>query len=147
MRKAIVTVLLAGLVAGVPGSAAAGRTKTIHKEFSAGPLAPMPNVAEDVGHSCLTGAEGVHKSTVAFKTPGRGTLQVSVGEFDGDWDLYVLDSSGNRIGTSEASQIQGAPQEESLTLKLAAKKTYSIVACNFAGGPTAAGHYMYKYRR
>lgn len=147
MRKAVITVLLAGLVAGLPGSASAGRTKTIHKEFSAGPLAPMPNVAEDVGHSCLTGAEGVHKSTIAFKTPGKGVLDVTISEFEYDWDLYVLDSKGTRIGTSEASQLQGASQEEHINIRLAAKKTYSIVACNFAGGPTAAGHYSYKYKK
>ena len=149
MRKVVVSVLAAGLVIGaLAGPAAAGKKKTISKTFSAGPHAPLPNAeAEDIGHSCLAGQEGVHKTTVSFKTPGKGKLSVGLHDFEGDWDLYVLDSKGAMIGVSEASQLQGAGPEENLTVSLAARKTYKIVACNFAGGPTASGHYRYTYKR
>ncbi len=148
MRKVVISILAAGLVVGaLGGPAAAGKKKTISKEFSAGPHAPLPNATEDIGHSCIAGQEGVHKTTISFKTPGKGTLTVGIHDFDGDWDLYVLDSKGAMLGVSEASQLQGAAPEENVTVRLAAKKTYDIVACNFAGGPTASGHYKYVYKK
>lgn len=149
MRKALASILAAGLVFGMlAGPAVAGKKKKISKTFAAGPNIPIPNAdpGATFGHSCMAGEEGVHKTTVAFKTPGKGTLDVSIENFQGDWDLYVLDAAGNRIGTSEASQLQDAPPVERIMVPLAAKKTYSIVACNFAGGPTADGKYTYTYK-
>ncbi len=148
MRKALASILAAGLVFGMlAGPAVAGKKKKISKTFAAGPHIPLPNATEDLGHSCLAGEEGVHKTTIAFKTPGKGLLDVSIENFQGDWDLYVLDAAGNMIGVSEASQLQEAPPVEQIMIPLAAKKDYSIVACNFGGGPTADGKYTYTYKK
>jgi hypothetical protein len=149
MRKALASILAAGLVFGMlAGPATAGKKKKITKTFAAGPHVPIPNAdpGNTLGHSCLAGEEGVHKTTVAFKTPGKGLLDVSIDGFEGDWDLYVLDASGATIGVSEASQLQEAPTVERIMVPLAAKKTYSIVACNFAGSPLADGTYTYTYK-
>lgn len=147
MRKALASILAAGLVFGMLAGPAVAGKKKITKTFTAGPHVPLPNATEDLGHSCLAGEEGVHKTTIPFKTPGKGILDVSIENFQGDWDLYVIDAAGSRIGVSEASQLQEAPAVEQIMIPLAAKKTYSIVACNFAGGPTADGTYTYTYKK
>ena len=147
MRKTVISIALVGLMAALPGSAFAGKTKTIHKEFSVGPLAPLPVLSDADPNGCRSGQEGVHKTTIPFTAPKKGTLSVNLAEFDGDWDLYVTSKSGGVIAASDASQIQGSPQEENITVRLGTKQAVNIVACNWAGGPTAAGHYMYKYKK
>ena len=146
MRKTMVSVALVGLMAALPGSALAGK-KTIHKEFSAGPHAPIPVLSDADPNGCRNGEEGVHKTTVPFKAPGKGVLSVGIDTFDGDWDLYVLSKSGSVLAASDASQLQGSPQEENISMRLGKKQAVQIVACNWAGGPTASGHYMYKYKK
>jgi hypothetical protein len=146
MRKTVISVALVALVAAVPGSALAGK-KTIHKSFSAGPHAPIPVLSDADPNGCRNGEEGVHKTTVPFKTPGKGLLKVGLEAFEGDWDLYVTTKTGTVIAASDASQLQGSPQEENITVPLGAKKSVNIVACNWAGGPTAEGHYTYKYKK
>jgi hypothetical protein len=148
MRKALVAILLIGLVSAMPGAALAGKkkTKTIHKELSFGPLAPMPMwVAVDPA-GCRVGEEGIHKTTVEFTTPQKGVLSVEIAEFEGDWDLYVMDGDST-LAASEAFQIDGsAPQTEQIQIPLRKKQSIQIVACNWSGGLTATGHYMYKYK-
>ncbi|MDQ3985256.1 MAG: hypothetical protein M3280_02005 [Actinomycetota bacterium] len=148
MRRALVSILVLGLVGGVVSAPAlAGKKKTIKKEFSAGPHAPLPILADASPNGCLDGQEGLNKTTVAFKTPGKGLLDVTIHEFEGDWDMYVTTPDGSVLAASDSSQLQGAAQEERIQINLPAKKSFNIVACNWAGGPTAAGHYTYKYKK
>ena len=147
MRKTLISVALTGLMAALPATALAGKTKTIHKTFEAGPHAPVPILSDLEPNGCLGGVNGVHKTTVPFKAPGKGKLSVSIENFEGDWDLYVTTKSGSVVGASDSSQLQGSPQEEKLSVSVGKGKKVNIVACNWAGGPTAEGHYMFKYRR
>lgn len=143
MLKLVGTALAAGLVIGlIGGPAAAGRTKTIHREFTAGPNVPMP----DSDNGCLSGVEGVQKTTIPFKAPKAGMFTASIHDFQGDWDLFVTDSKGTVLGVDDSSQLTGDPVDETIILRLKAGQKVNIVACNWAGGPTAAGHYMYKYK-
>lgn len=147
MRKALVSILLIGLVSAMPGAAVAGKkkTKTIHEDLAFGPLAPLP-YASDLGpEGCRMGEEGVHKTTFSFTTPAKGVLDVTLEAFEGDWDLYVMDGD-NVLAASDQSQLQGAGASEKILIPLGKKKTIQIVGCNWAGGPTATGMYMYKYK-
>ncbi len=145
MRKALASILAAGLVFGMlAGPAVAGKKKKISKTFTAGPNVPGADVA---ANTCLHSEEGVSKTSIAFKTPGKGLLDVGLENFQGDWDLYVLDAAGNTVASSGGSQLTGDAAVEQIMVPLAAKKTYSIVACNFAGGPTADGKYTYTYKK
>ena len=149
MRKAIVSMLALGLIASAfsAGPAVAGKKKkktvTIHQEFSAGPHLPLPG--QEVA-GCADGQAVVHKTVVPFTTPAKGVLEVELGEFQGDWDLYVYEA-GSIIAASESDQTGGAPATEQIMVNVGAKKALEIVACNWAGGPTASGHYMYKYKK
>ena len=82
---------------------------------------------------------------IPFTTPGKGVLTVEIGGFQGDWDLYVFENGGI-LAAAESDQVGGAPATEKIMVLLGAKKKVEIVACNWSGGPTASGHYMYKYK-
>lgn len=148
MRKALVSILLIGLVGAIPTWAEAGKKKTVTvtKEFSAGPHAPMPMTSSVDPRGCTFGEEGVHKTSVPYKTPGKGVLSVELSGFEGDWDLHVLDGDGNALAVSNQGQPEAA-QMEAIQILLGAKQEIQIVACNWAGGPTASGTYIYKYKK
>ena len=147
MRKSIVSILLLGLVAGafsaVPALAKKKKTVTVHQEFTAGPHLPLPG--QDVP-GCSAGEETIHKTTIPYKTPAKGLLSVEMGDFQADWDLYVYEG-GNIIAASEGDQTGGGAPTEQIMINLGAKKNIEIVACSWAGGPTASGHFMYKYKK
>ena len=149
MRKAIVSILALGLIAAAFSAAPAvakkkKKTVTVHKEISAGPHLSFPGEA---AAGCADGQETINKTTVPFTTPGKGILTVEIGEFQGDWDLYVFEA-GNIIAAAESDQTTGgAPATEKIMINLGAKKNIEIVACPWAGGPTATGHFMYKYKK
>ena len=150
MRKMIAVALAAGLATAVvsgPAIAGKGKTKTVHKTFSAGPHAPAPILGDAEPNGCFNSVDGVNKTTINYKTPGTGTLSVKLMNFEGDWDLFVADSKGNVLAASDASQLTGDAPEENISLPLGKKQSISIVACNWAGGPTAEGHYTYKYKK
>ena len=152
MRKVLVSVLLLGLIAGAlsAGPAIAKKKKkktiTVSEEFSAGPHAPIPVLSDADPNGCRNGEDGVHKTTVEYTTPGKGIMTVEIKDFQGDWDLYLMEGD-NVIAASDASQLQEAPPVETIMINLGAKKNVSIVACNWAGGPTAAGSFTYKYKK
>ena len=152
MRRVLISVLLLGLIAGALSAAPAvakkkkKKTITISKEFTAGPHAPIPVMSEVEPNGCRNGENTVHKTTVPFTTPGKGILTVKISDFEGDWDLFLMEGT-NVVAASDASQLQGAAQSEQITINLGAKKAVEIVACNWAGSPIAAGSYTYKYQK
>lgn len=151
MRKVLVSILLLGLIASAfsvaPAMAAKRKKKvTITKEFSAGPHAPMPTGVAGEADGCRDSTEGVNKTVVDFKTPGKGVITVKIEAFEGDWDLYLVEGDST-LASATSSQLEGAAAEEQIMISLGAKKNVSIVACNWAGGPTATGSYKYTYTK
>ncbi len=154
MRKAVVSIIALGLVASLTASPAlAGKkkaTKTISNTISATAI-PFPNLSSHTGTAqpgCTAGQEGVHKHTHPFETPGAGTLTLSMSGFTGDWDLYVFDDAGVIVGRSENAQADPAmaPAEEAIEATLAARKTYDLIVCNWAGAPQATVEYTYVWK-
>jgi hypothetical protein len=145
MRKAVISVLVVALVAGlVAAPASAGKKKTKKEDWSmTGRPLPILSDASDTG--CLEGQEGIHKTTHPFTTPGSGILEARIDNFQGDWDLYVVDENGV-LAASDTSQLQGSPPQELILLPLKKGTDVAIVACNWAGGPTAEGHLVYTYK-
>lgn len=135
----IIGTLLVGLT-GAP-AAAESKKKTVEEEWDVIAL-PFPGADDHSDPDEECGVEGASYAIHAFQTPGRGSLNVTLNEFQGEWDLYVTDADGNLLGSSV--NFMAGP-EESLTLKLAAKVDISIYACNFLGGPTAHGVLKYVY--
>ena len=130
--------LLAGLAV-TPGNAA--RRKTIKQQWDV-TAAPFPGAEDHSTPSEECGVEGVTYAIHAFKTPAKGRLDVRINQFEGEWDLYVTDSSGRLLGSSV--QFMGT-SEERVVINVAAKTNLQIYACNFLGGPSAHGQLKYVY--
>ena len=152
MRKALVSLVALGLVAGLsasPALAGKKKTKTISDTISATAF-PFPNLSSHTGTpvpGCAAGQEGVHRITTKLETPGAGILTFTMSGFTGDWDLYLFDEAGVAIARSDNAQVpDGAAPDEKIEVPLLAGKTYDLVVCNWAGAPQATADYKYVYK-
>jgi hypothetical protein len=78
-----------------------------------------------------------------FKVPAAGTLAVEVSGYQGDWDLLLLDADNEELATGGSSDL-GVPETTEVRFKKA--QNVSIVACNWAGTPTATVKYTFTYK-
>ena len=153
MRKALASLVALGLLVGAsasPALAGKKKTKTISDSVAVTAL-PFPNYSSHTATptpGCTAGQEGVHKLSIPIETPGAGKFTAAMAGFTGDWDLYLFDDAGVIVGRSENAQADPAmaPAEESIEVALAAKKTYQLVVCNWAGAPQATVDYTYVYK-
>lgn len=145
MRKwfaALVAVLVLPALAALPADAGRGPSRG---SFVARGL-PFPALQADVYYpqkgSCLDGLEGVHKVSEPFQAPSSGTLSIFLEALSGDWDLYVLETGGARLGASEAAQVLGgAGDEERVKVSVAPGQYVDMVACNWLGEPEVTVHF------
>ncbi|HVE99387.1 MAG TPA: hypothetical protein VNA12_09425, partial [Mycobacteriales bacterium] len=89
---------------------------------------------------------GEHKHE--FAAPEAGTLDVTLTGYQGDWDLAVRNSKGANIGESGSGgymPVAGTDEKTKIKIKKAEKLT--IVACNWAGSPTATVKYTFTFAK
>jgi hypothetical protein len=136
-RPAVTLTIVAALAtAAAPAFAA---PKPVTKSYTA--TAPVPFPGSDVAaEGCHTGQEGLQKHTHVFAIPAAGKLVVTMDGFQGDWDLALLNGKGSLI--AESGALPGTTTEKA-TAKVKKGDKISIVACNYAGTPTAAVKYVY----
>jgi hypothetical protein len=125
----------------VPATAAK-KKKTLTEDWQV-TAAPFPGADDHSDPATECGTQDVNYAIHTFKTPGRGTLETVISGYQGEWDLYVTDSSGNVLGSS-VQFMTGT--EERATVTLPAGTEVDIYACNFAGGPVAVGELTYVYK-
>ncbi len=144
MRKTLATLiagcLLLGL--GLAPAAAGGKKKRVGQMWEV-IAAPFPGADDHSTPAEECGVQGATYGLHTFKTPGKGKLDVRINQFEGEWDLYVTDSSGRLLGSSV--QFMGT-DEERVVIKVGARVELRIYACNFLGGPTAHGELTYVYQ-
>ena len=142
MRRTVVLLVVAGLLVGAgltPATAGKKKKRKVTEEYSFSAPVPNPNMS-----GCnQMGVEDLQYQTAAFSTPGKGVLDLVLENFQVDWDLFVLDSSGNVIGSSKSDNMAAAI--ERVVLPVAGKEDLTILACNWAGGPTATATLTYTY--
>jgi hypothetical protein len=113
--------------------ASAGKSKK--GSFTADNMVPFPHPDGcNIGSGSM---EGVNYVAEPFKAPSDGVLTVTMSGFDGDWDLFVNDSSGSLILASSESQLQGAPATEEVAFALTKGSKVLMTPCNWVGGPSA----------
>lgn len=154
MRRA--TVLTLASVVAVGGAlspltplagAAPKKPAPITKTYTA--TAPLPDPSNYAGAATGEGysvcAQNVPQSfhTEVFQVPAAGSLKVEVKDYQGDWDLLLLDADREELATGGSSDL-GVP--EIAVVKFKRKTTMSIVACNWAGSPTATVTYTFTYK-
>lgn len=134
MRTRLVLAALPVALLGVTAAGALAAPKEMKGTFDA---AATPDPTPTAGEVCQ-GLTPSGRFEVPLKIPAAGKLQVDI-SFTGDWDLTLEDKSGNILAESAAFE---APTE-TVAVKFKKATEIVIVACNFAGGPTAAGKYVY----
>lgn len=149
---ALSLVVAAGALA--PAMAAPPKPKPITEEYEMEHI-PMPfplTGSEGFGEtSCMIPElEGISTTTKTIKTKGPGTLTVDVTKFDGDWDITVMNDKGDVLGsgagTTTPTALTTTGNVEKLVVKTKKAMTLQIAVCNFLGGPTAHGKYVFEYK-
>jgi hypothetical protein len=149
VRKAIPVALSLVVAAGALAPAMAKPPKPISEEYSVQGLpVPLPLVG---ANSCTDPElEGISITTKTIKTTGAGTLAVELNDFEGDWDITVLDDKGTVLGTGAGTSTPTALAQtgavEKAVIKTKKAMTLNIAVCNFLGGPTAEAKYVFTYK-
>lgn len=148
MKKLTVLVLALALSAlALAAPALAAKKKTVTEDWTATNPVPYPASFAGQGAGCQEGQDALTRTSHAFTAPGNGLLEVTLDNFQGDWDVFVY-AGDAIIGQSDAGQvISGAPPGEKIIgLKLKKGQAIDILACNWLGGPTADAHLVYTYK-
>ena len=144
-RTAIAGALTLALAGGAlsPALAAPAKPKPVKKEYVATAFPPDPShVAITEGICNTTNPTSQHNEP--FKVPFPGTLVIDMSGFQGDWDLALYSDKGALVASSAQDMTADPQSPEKISVKLKKKgATYSIRACNFAGGPTANVKYVH----
>lgn len=139
MRRILCAVLAVGVTFSLTAAPAGAEGKRrISDQWTAEAPLPYPSLPP----GCTQGMEGMHKESYGLTTPGPGTLEVTMANFHGDWDLWVMNAKNRPIASSRALN---ADSFESVRIKLKGNQQISIVACNGAGGPAAEVAFSYVY--
>ncbi len=132
-----------------PASAA---PKPIAKSFDVAMAVPGGAISNPTGtQACSPAAETPQSMHVeSFKAPAAGTLKVEVTGFLGDWDLALNDGKGKRVAEGDNASVTPTNMStgsvvEKLTYKVKKAGDLRIIVCNFAGGPTGKGRYVFTF--
>ena len=131
------------------GSVQAAPPKPIEKTYTA--TAPLPDPTNTVPGPHEVCAMAVPQSfhVEKFTAPGPGTLKVAIEGFVGDWDMLIQDPKGADVAAATAinTSTPASPSGDSAAVKVKKAGDYSIIACNFAGGPTATVKYTFTFAK
>lgn len=146
VRNALVAA--AAITAVVASPAVANHKKPISVTYTATAATPDPGnfVTNKLCDGVNPAESGEHKHE--FAAPEAGTLDVTLTGYQGDWDLAVRNSKGANIGESGSGgymPVAGSDEKTKIKIKKAEKLT--IVACNWAGSPTATVKYTFTFAK
>ena len=147
VRTALPVALSAIVAAGAlaPAVAAPPKPKPISEEYDVAGL-PVPY---DPFEGCVDDAlEGISRTSKTIKTTGAGTLEVTLTEFGGDWDVLVFNDKGDVMGFGAGTTTPntGTDNTEKLVVKTKKGMELKISVCNFLGTPTAHAKYVFTYK-
>ena len=147
MRTAILVLAAAVASATAVSPAVAAPKKPITKTYTANAPAPDPTNAASEKYTVCAQVVPQSFDKQEFKAPAAGKLAVEVSGIIGDWDLLVMDAAGNEVSSSGSGGYgtPTTPSTESVKVKIKKKGSYFIVACNWAGAPTATVKYTFTY--
>lgn len=133
-RLVLATLPLALVAVAVAPSSAA--PKPVTGTFTA---AGSPDPSATAGEVCQ-GLNPASRFEVPLKLASAGKLQVDLTGYAGDWDLTLESKTGSILAES-AGFVDATTETISIKVKKATEVV--IVACNFTGGPTASGKYVF----
>lgn len=150
MSKRLVTVLAAGIGIGVLVVPAGAAGKTVEKTFSINIPVPLSGATSDplapvaCAGEALPGSQHLESVTL----PAAGTLKVDVTGFQGDWDIALADDKGKRVAEGDNASVTPTNMStgsvvEKLVYKAKKAGKVQIIVCNFLGGPSGTGKYVF----
>ena len=143
MKRTIASALaITAAIMTVGGAAEANHKKPITKTYTATATNPDPtNYAG--GNVCRRNVPG-SAHVEEFSAPEAGTLKAELGKFTGDWDMLLIDDKGRELSSSGGGEFVDG--KEKMVYKVKKSMTLNIIACNWAGGPTAEGKYEFTFK-
>lgn len=135
MRTRLVLAVLPVALIGVTAATSMAAPKEMKGTFSA---AGSPDPSATVSEVCQ-GVSPASRFEVPLKVPAAGKLAVELTGYVGDWDLTLENKSGAILAQSAGFEVP----VESFSVKFKKAAEVVIVACNFAGGPTAKGSFVF----
>ena len=147
--RLLLTAVAAGAVAVTAVPASAAPAKTMKETYTVSAPVPFP-VMEDTPptmYGCIDGQEGVSKVSKTITLPAPGQFKAELG-YTGDWDLYLLDTTGKILAASETTETGNTSAgTERIAWKKAKKgQKVTIVACNWMGLKDATVSYTHVYK-
>jgi hypothetical protein len=136
MRTRLVLAVVPVALIGVTAAGSLAAPKETKGTFDA---AASPDPTPAAGEVCQ-GITPSGRFEVPLKIPVPGKIKVDLTGFQGDWDLTIEDKTGAVLSQS-AGFVEATT--ETVAVKFKKKTEITIVACNFAGGPTAKGSYVF----
>lgn len=147
MRTAPVALAVAAalVAAAVPAHAAGARKpRVVVRTYTAN--APVPDPTEPLWRQPCPQITPDSWDEQEVRVTGRATLDVTVYGFTGDWDVAIVDSKDAQLAWSSNSvNTQNDAQTERTSFRITKSGLYRILACNYAGGPTASVRYVLTY--
>ena len=139
MSRRAISLLTLGLAAVLTAPSYAAPPKPMSETYDATAPVPDPTPAANGDDTC-THMLPMSKHEKKVTLPSAGTLKVELVEQTLDWAIAVRNSKGQKLGSADG----GTPEvKEKMSVKIKTKGSYTIDACNFAGGPTAKVKYTF----
>jgi len=150
MSRRLVPALAAGIGIAALVAPAGAAPKPVEKSFAVNIPVPLSGATSDplapvaCSGESLPGSE--HLETV--KLTGPGTLKVDVTGFIGDWDIALQDAKGKRLAEGDNASVTPTNMStgsvvEKLVYKAKKAGEVQIIVCNFLGGATGTGKYVF----
>ncbi len=153
MKRTLVIGLAVLVAAAAASSASAApkkkKPKPQTKEWTATAAAPDPtnaifDAASQPTYSVCSMTVPQSFQIEELTVKGAGKLVVDMTNFQGDWDILLLDSKDKELKAAGLINPVEGPAER-ISYKVKKAGSYQIVLCNWAGGPMADGKYVYTY--
>ena len=150
-RDAVLRIGIAGALAAVAVAAQpalAAPRKPIKETYTATAATPDPGnlVTNTLCDGVNPAATGEHLHD--FAVPEAGTLEVVLTGNVGDWDLAVRNSKGATMaGSGSGGYPPASGGAEKIKIKMKKAEKVTVVACNWAGGPTATVNLTFTFAK
>lgn len=142
IRTAVIASLVAGLSLATVADAAP--PKSFKKTVSFTDATPDPTGNAASGNENHCSGQLPQEDPITVKIPGPGTLEVSIGGFQGDWALQIKDASGEVLAGDD---VNPPSDFESASVRFKKAATVGILPCNLEGTPQAEVTYSYTYKK
>jgi hypothetical protein len=138
-RKLATALLAAAVGVSLGTSAHAGPPKGFTKTVDFTDATPDPSGNAGATNQDHCSGKLPQETPISVKIPGKGSVDITLGGFQGDWALQVKDPSGEILAGDDVNP----PGYESTSVTLKKAGTILILPCNLEGTPQGTVTYAF----